>query len=84
MDNLKYLKFYMSSFGSGLDYLRSSRSKVHLSQGLDYLPEELRYLHWDGCPLETLPKNFTPKNLTGLHLSCGEIEKIEDFYEEKV
>ncbi|KAK9204852.1 hypothetical protein WN943_015117 [Citrus x changshan-huyou] len=43
-------------------------SKVHLDQGLRYLPEELRYLHWHQYSLKTLPLNFDPENLIELNL----------------
>ena len=51
-------------------------SKVHLNQGLEYLPEELRYLHWHEYPLKTLPSNFEPENLIELNLPYGKVEQI--------
>ncbi|KAH9783332.1 Disease resistance-like protein DSC1 [Citrus sinensis] len=41
MPNLRLLKFYVPKFTS----IPIASSKVHLDQGLDYLPKELRYLH---------------------------------------
>ncbi|KAH9778157.1 ADP-ribosyl cyclase/cyclic ADP-ribose hydrolase [Citrus sinensis] len=67
MSNLRLLKFYTCEYMS---------SKVHLDQGLDYLPEELRYLHWHGYPLKTLPFNFDPENLIELNLPHSKIEQI--------
>ncbi|GAY65118.1 hypothetical protein CUMW_238790 [Citrus unshiu] len=51
-------------------------SKVHLNQGLEYLPEELRYLHWHEYPLKTLPSNFEPENLIELNLCYSKVEQI--------
>lgn len=50
-------------------------SKVHLDQGLEYLPEELRYLHWHEYPLKTLPFDFEPENLTELSLPYSKVEQ---------
>ncbi|XP_050233971.1 disease resistance protein RPV1-like [Mercurialis annua] len=60
MSSLKLLKFYDSS--------EEKAGKVNFSQGLDCLPDELRYLYWHGYPLETLPANFDPVELVELHL----------------
>ncbi|KAH9724836.1 Disease resistance-like protein DSC1 [Citrus sinensis] len=51
-------------------------SKVHLDQGLRYLPEELRYLHWHQYSLKTLPLNFDPENLIELNLPYSNVEQI--------
>ncbi|KAH9782821.1 Disease resistance-like protein DSC1 [Citrus sinensis] len=45
-------------------------------EGLEYLPEELRYLHWHEYPLKTLPSNFEPENLIELNLPYGKVEQI--------
>ncbi|XP_037493766.1 disease resistance protein RUN1 [Jatropha curcas] len=50
-------------------------SKMILPDGLDFLPEELRYLDWYSYPLKSLPLKFCPNNLVQLHLhdsnNCG-------------
>ncbi|TXG47006.1 hypothetical protein EZV62_026300 [Acer yangbiense] len=52
-------------------------AKVHLSNGdLDYLPDELRYLHWESYPLEVLPSSFDPMNLVELDLSSSNIKQL--------
>ncbi|KAJ4723750.1 Disease resistance protein (TIR-NBS-LRR class) family [Melia azedarach] len=71
--NLRYIKFYMPS---GFDESYMS-SKVHLPQGLDYLHNELRYLHWHGYPLRTLPRNFIPVNIVKEH--CQYFSRSVDF-----
>ncbi|GAY66302.1 hypothetical protein CUMW_247630 [Citrus unshiu] len=50
--------------------------KLHLPQGLQYLSDELRYLHWHGYPLKMLPSNFTPENLIELNLLYSRIEQL--------
>ncbi|KAJ4723744.1 Disease resistance protein (TIR-NBS-LRR class) family [Melia azedarach] len=74
MYNLRYIKFYMPR---ELEFDESyMSSKVHLPQGLDYLHDELRYLHWHGYPLRTLPRNFIPENLIELNLFYSKIEYL--------
>lgn len=72
MSNLRLLKFYMPEHG-GVPIMRS---KVHLDQGLEYLPEELGYLHWYEYPLKILPHDFEPENLLELNLPYGKVEII--------
>ncbi|KAJ4723729.1 Disease resistance protein (TIR-NBS-LRR class) family [Melia azedarach] len=84
MPNLRLLKFYdlendfcnlnMSYDAHFYDLHKSY--KVHLPQGLDYLPDELRYLHWYGYPLRTLPMRFNPKNLVELNLPYSKVEQL--------
>ena len=76
MTNLRLLKFYLPNRRG--DPIMSS--KVHLDQGLDYLPEELRYLHWHGYPLRTLPTNLSTDKLVVLNLPCSNVELL---WEEK-
>ncbi|XP_006442179.2 disease resistance-like protein DSC1 isoform X2 [Citrus clementina] len=80
MSNLRLLKFYVPKYE--IENLLSmsieeqlSYSKVQLPNGLDYLPEKLRYLHWDTYPLRTLPSNFKPKNLVELNLRFSKVEQ---------
>lgn len=57
MPNLILPKFDVPKFIS----IPITNSKVHLDQGLDYLPKELRYVHWHQYPWKTLPFDFKPK-----------------------
>ncbi|XP_043816665.1 disease resistance protein RPV1 [Manihot esculenta] len=60
MCNLRFLKFFnVSTSGPG---------RVLLPSGLEFLPKELRYLHWEGYPLKSLPINFCPRNLVELRM----------------
>ncbi|XVE50369.1 hypothetical protein DITRI_Ditri01bG0157100 [Diplodiscus trichospermus] len=72
MRKLKFLKFYLSyCYGSF-----QKKSKVFLPQGLLSLPDELRYLCWEGYPSKTLPTKFYPRNLVELDLSFSHVEQL--------
>ncbi|XP_013612255.1 PREDICTED: disease resistance protein RPS4 [Brassica oleracea var. oleracea] len=74
MCNLKYLKIYDSRCSRGCEV----DCKIILRKGLDFLSDELTYLHWYGCPLQSLLLNFDPKNLVDLKLPYSELEDIWD------
>ncbi|KAJ6858628.1 hypothetical protein NC652_041042 [Populus alba x Populus x berolinensis] len=60
MDGLRFLNFY------GFHY--SQEDKMHLPPtGLEYLPNELRYLQWIGFPSKSLPPSFRAEHLVELH-----------------
>jgi hypothetical protein len=44
--------------------------------GLEYLPNELRYLEWDRFPLKSLPPSFRAEQLVELHLCFSKLEKL--------
>lgn len=71
MSNLKLLKFYMSNRGSF-----EEDCKIHLSLGLESLPDELRYLYWHGYPLKSLPENFCPTNLVEFKLPYSNVKRV--------
>ncbi|KAH9782918.1 ADP-ribosyl cyclase/cyclic ADP-ribose hydrolase [Citrus sinensis] len=91
MSNLRLLKFYVPKFYEierfpskfyEIERFLSmsieeqlSYSEVQLPNGLEYLPEKLRYLHWDTYPLRILPSNFKPKNLVELNLRFSKVEQ---------
>ncbi|OAY39840.1 hypothetical protein MANES_10G126600v8 [Manihot esculenta] len=60
MCNLRFLKFF--------NVPTSRPGRVLLPSGLEFLPEELRYHHWEDYPLKSLPINFCPRNLVELHM----------------
>jgi hypothetical protein len=68
MYNLRLLKIYNSEAGV--------KCRVHLPHGLESLSEGLRYLHWDGYPLTSLPRNFCPENLVELNLTFGKFKQL--------
>ncbi|VVB12437.1 unnamed protein product [Arabis nemorensis] len=50
--------------------------KISLPQGLYYLPDELRLLHWEKYPLGSLPRNFNPKNLVEMNMPYSNMTKL--------
>ncbi|KAH9727006.1 ADP-ribosyl cyclase/cyclic ADP-ribose hydrolase [Citrus sinensis] len=76
MSNLRMLKFYVPKFLGMIIEEKLEDSKVQLPDGIDYLPKNLRYLHWYKYPLRTLPSNFKPKNIVELSLRFSKVEQI--------
>ncbi|ESR63258.1 hypothetical protein CICLE_v10013959mg, partial [Citrus x clementina] len=74
MSNPRLLKLYMPEH----DGIPIMSTKVYLDQGLEYLPEELRYLHWYEYPLKSLPLDFEPENLVALNLPYSKVKQIWD------
>ncbi|WJZ84533.1 hypothetical protein VitviT2T_004133 [Vitis vinifera] len=50
-------------------------SKMRLDMKFEF-PYELRYLYWDGYPLDFLPSNFDGEKLVELHLKCSNIKQL--------
>ncbi|KAL5559992.1 hypothetical protein UlMin_036203, partial [Ulmus minor] len=81
MCNLRLLKIY--AFGHyldtfGFDYT-INEYKVYFNGDLEYLPDALRYLHWDYYPEKSLPSNFNPQNLVELHMCHSKLEQLCDW-----
>ncbi|XP_028763131.1 disease resistance-like protein DSC1 [Neltuma alba] len=51
---------------------------LRLPHGLESLPNELRFLHWDCCPLKSLPSTFRPESLVELNMTRSRVEKLWD------
>ncbi|OMO75557.1 hypothetical protein COLO4_26018 [Corchorus olitorius] len=68
MHGLKFLFIYYD--GYDLD------KGIHLSDGLQSLPNELRLLYWEGYPLKSLPSKFNPRNLVQLNMSESHVEQL--------
>ncbi|KAL7241254.1 hypothetical protein ACSBR2_006805 [Camellia fascicularis] len=49
---------------------------VHLFEDLEYLPNELRYLDWDGYPSRCMPSKFQPMHLVELHMTQSNIKQL--------
>ncbi|KDP38822.1 hypothetical protein JCGZ_04979 [Jatropha curcas] len=89
-DKIECISFKMSNAGAieissksfmkmpNLRFLRMSGSKWILPDGLDFLPEELRYLRWYGYPLKSLPLKFCPNNLVQLRLPGSQLKHLWD------
>ncbi|KAJ6855731.1 disease resistance protein RPV1-like [Populus alba x Populus x berolinensis] len=46
------------------------------STGLEYLPNKLRYLEWEGFPSKSLPPSFRAEHLVELHLCESKLVKL--------
>ncbi|XP_011014264.1 PREDICTED: LOW QUALITY PROTEIN: protein SUPPRESSOR OF npr1-1, CONSTITUTIVE 1-like, partial [Populus euphratica] len=69
MYKLRLLKIYNSEAGV--------KCRVHLPHGLEYLSEELRYLHWDGYPLTSLPRFSSIQFCTSLVKVPSSIQHLD-------
>ena len=61
------------------DVIIENASKMKLGLDFEFPSYELRYLCWDGYPLEFLPSNFDGENLIELHLKklkCSNIKRL--------
>jgi len=68
MNGLQFLNLYLSHY---------SEDKMHLPPtGLEYLPNKLIYLKWDGFPSQSLPPSFRAEHLVELHLSKSKLVKL--------
>ncbi|ESQ56128.1 hypothetical protein EUTSA_v10024348mg [Eutrema salsugineum] len=67
MINLKFLKIHNNFTVQG--------SKVCMVDDFDYLPS-LRYLHWEGYTLKSLPSRFNTENLVTLILLDSSVETL--------
>lgn len=68
MLNLRFLKIYCSS--------HENQYGLRLPRGLESLPYELRLLHWENYPLESLPQEFDPCHLVELNMSYSHLQKL--------
>ncbi|XP_057998378.1 disease resistance protein RUN1-like isoform X1 [Hevea brasiliensis] len=68
MYNLRLLKIY--------NFTIRNNCKLHLPRGLEFLSDKLRYLHWNGCPLSSLPSNFQAENLVELNLAYSNVRQL--------
>jgi hypothetical protein len=65
MDGLRFLCFSHTA------------ATMHLPPtGLEYLPNKLKYLKWDGFPSKSLPPSFRAEHLVELHLRESKLEKL--------
>ncbi|GMN55714.1 hypothetical protein TIFTF001_024827 [Ficus carica] len=71
MFSLKFLLFRNQ-------YCQDCTIRLNLPQGLQYIPDELRYLCWENYPLRSLPQNFIPEKLVELLLEDSKLEKLWD------
>ena len=67
MNRLRLLKVYYPDVWEG---------DFEAFKNLDFPYFELRYFHFKGYPLESLPTNFHAKNLVELNLKCSNIKRL--------
>ncbi|KAL5776105.1 hypothetical protein ACOSP7_009031 [Xanthoceras sorbifolium] len=69
MRNMRFLEFYCSNDNK-------NENKIHVPKGLDSVFNELRYLHWYGCPFKSLQSNFYPEHLVVLRMQDSNVEQL--------
>ncbi|KAL2322257.1 hypothetical protein Fmac_026636 [Flemingia macrophylla] len=70
MNKVRFLKIH--------SWCRFTIFNVYLPNGLDSLSYKMRYVHWDGFSLESLPSNFCPEELVELCIRCSKLKKLWD------
>ncbi|KAL6315853.1 hypothetical protein AAG906_012189 [Vitis piasezkii] len=72
MKNLRLLKIYLDheSFSTRED------NKVKLSKDFEFPSSELRYLYWQGYPLESLPSSFFVEDLVELDMCYSSLTQL--------
>ena len=80
MTGLRLLKVHSGVFSyfsdKEYDGIVEHASKMKLGLDFEFPSYVLRYLCWDGYPLEFLPSNFDGENLIELHLKCSNIKQL--------
>ena len=72
-----FLEFYDEGIADkNYNVIIENASKMKLGLDFEFPSYELRYLRWDGYPLEFLPSNFDGENLIELHLKCSNIKQL--------
>lgn len=75
MKRLRVLKVHQDDqYDSMVKYCKD----VHIPEDFTFPSYDLRYLHWDGYPLKSLPLCFHVENLVELSLQSSGIEKLWD------
>lgn len=64
-----YLNSKSFSKMKDLRYFFIRSINIKWSGNIDHLSNELRYLEWPKCPLQSFPSNFHPYKLVKLHIS---------------
>ncbi|KAK8473258.1 hypothetical protein PHAVU_001G093900 [Phaseolus vulgaris] len=70
MTNMRFLRIHRRKWGC--------RFSVHLPDGIESLPNKLRYLEWEGFCLKSLPSNFCAEQLVELHMWNSKLKKLWD------
>ncbi|KAF3784441.1 Disease resistance protein, partial [Nymphaea thermarum] len=51
-------------------------NNVNLTNGVEHIPTDLRWLQWQGCSMEMLPHNLNLKKLAVLDLSYSKMSRV--------
>ena len=71
MHKLRLLQFYVPNYCEN-----NTKIKVHISPGLEYAFNELKYLRWYGYPLKSLQPNFHLENLVILEMPKSNVKEL--------
>ncbi|XP_034676381.1 disease resistance protein RPV1-like [Vitis riparia] len=74
MERLRLLKVYWSC--DFVHYMGKEYQKPILPKDFEFPSHDLRYLHWEGYSLKSLPANFDGQNLIELNLKQSSIEQL--------
>ncbi|XP_034674890.1 disease resistance protein RPV1-like [Vitis riparia] len=72
MKNLRLLKIYSDHEFASM----GEHSKVKLSKDFEFPSYELRYLYWQGYPLESLPSSFYAEDLVELDMCYSSLKQL--------
>ena len=82
MHKAKEAQWSMKAFSKMTKLRLLKIHNVDVSEGPEYLSNELRFLEWHAYPSKSLPASFQPDELVELYMSCSSIEQL--WYERKV
>ncbi|PRQ41266.1 putative P-loop containing nucleoside triphosphate hydrolase, leucine-rich repeat domain, L [Rosa chinensis] len=63
-------------FGAMVNLRLLQMNYVNLEGRFEFLPSELKWLQWKGCPLKSLPSVLFLRRLAGLDLSYSKVERL--------
>ena len=72
LKNLRLLKIYSDHEFASM----GKHSKVKLSKDFEFPSYELRYLYWQGYPLESLPSSFYAEDLVELDMCYSSLKQL--------
>ncbi|KAL6315252.1 hypothetical protein AAG906_000331 [Vitis piasezkii] len=72
MKKLRILKLYRGGYHGSM----TKTLEVFLPKDFEFPSQELRYLYWEGYPLQKLPSKFNGENLVELHMRNSTIKQL--------
>ena len=72
MKKLRLLKIYWTHESASI----GEENKVKLSADFEFPSYELRYLHWHGYPLDSLPSSFDAEDLVELDICYSSLKQL--------